>query len=175
METNYYEMAYSYIDYIQSIIGKLIVRYNLCRSDIEDLSHEVVFKVAKGLSSFEERAKVETWIHRITTNHVLTYMRKYAKMHYYQSVDLNDIDNYEQVYRNSFYLTPEFLYLKKENYHYLLFLIGKLNDKQKSALLLFVNEEKSYKEIASIMDITETSVKSLIFRAREKLKKQIVA
>jgi RNA polymerase sigma-70 factor (ECF subfamily) len=44
-----------------------------------------------------------------------------------------------------------------------------LPERQRSALLLKAQEDMSYEEIAAVMQVTVSSVESLIFRARRKL------
>jgi len=44
-----------------------------------------------------------------------------------------------------------------------------LPERQRSALLLKAQESMSYEEIAEIMQVSVSSVESLIFRARRKL------
>lgn len=50
--------------------------------------------------------------------------------------------------------------------------VGRLPDKQRAALLLRVNEGLSYAEIGNVLSISISSVESLLFRAREKLRKE---
>jgi RNA polymerase sigma-70 factor (ECF subfamily) len=51
--------------------------------------------------------------------------------------------------------------------------LTKLPENQRTALLLRVQQELSYREIAEIMQANETNVKTWIFRARSLLKKNI--
>jgi len=46
-----------------------------------------------------------------------------------------------------------------------------LPDKQKAALLLRVRDELSYQEIGEILGVSRSSVESLLFRARERLRR----
>jgi RNA polymerase sigma-70 factor (ECF subfamily) len=49
-----------------------------------------------------------------------------------------------------------------------------LPQKQRAALLLRVNEGLSYAEIAGILSTSISSVESLLFRARENLRKTLI-
>ena len=51
--------------------------------------------------------------------------------------------------------------------------MSKLGENQRTALLLRVQQEWSYREIADIMETNEANVKTWIFRARSILKKAI--
>ena len=47
--------------------------------------------------------------------------------------------------------------------------LKKLPERQRTALLLKSQENLSYDEISSVMDVSVSSVESLIFRARKKI------
>ena len=51
--------------------------------------------------------------------------------------------------------------------------IGTLNERQKMALLLCKFEEMSYEEIGQVMKLSESAVKSLLSRARGKLREEL--
>jgi RNA polymerase sigma-70 factor (ECF subfamily) len=51
--------------------------------------------------------------------------------------------------------------------------IQNLSVKYRTAIVLYTYENKSYKEISKIMGKSISAVESLIFRAREKLKKSL--
>ena len=48
--------------------------------------------------------------------------------------------------------------------------VGRLPEKQRTVLMLREVEEKSYKEIADVLQCTEAQVKVTLFRARQKLR-----
>ena len=66
--------------------------------------------------------------------------------------------------------TPDFLEAN-ELRETLMDSIHNLPEKQRAALLLRVNEELSYSEIGEVLSTSVSSVESLIFRARENLRK----
>ena len=53
-------------------------------------------------------------------------------------------------------------------------LFDNLPEKQRSIMQLRDIEEKSYKEIAEILDITEEQVKVNLFRARKSIRQQYI-
>ena len=53
-------------------------------------------------------------------------------------------------------------------------LIGQLPEKQRSAMQLRDFEGKSYKEIATVMGISEDQVKINIFRARQAIRQKYI-
>lgn len=61
----------------------------------------------------------------------------------------------------------------KQQFHAMEKALKKLPERQRSALLLKSQESMSYEEIAVVMDISVSSVESLIFRARKKIIKLV--
>jgi RNA polymerase sigma-70 factor (ECF subfamily) len=53
--------------------------------------------------------------------------------------------------------------------------IGKLPERQRTALLLHRYEDLSYQEIAKIMDVSVASVESLLHRAKQTLAKNLLS
>ena len=51
--------------------------------------------------------------------------------------------------------------------------LGELPERQRLALLMFQEQGLSYEEISEILEISLSSTKSLIFRARDTLKKTL--
>lgn len=176
MQQEVFLKAYSYEEYIEASVAKILLmnqRYN--NEDKEDLSQDILIKVAKGFRTYEsqENASIETWIGTIIRHHVISFLRNKKNTN---NVDLDIVTDvaFEQQ-ENEYSQTPEKLYLKKEEMEYLWYNIDNLNENQRKALLLFANEGKSYEEIAKIMNTSVSSVKSLIFRSREKLRHKYVA
>ena len=51
--------------------------------------------------------------------------------------------------------------------------LAELPEKQRTALLLFQEQGLSYEEISQVLEISLSSTKSLIFRARDTLKREL--
>ncbi|MEO1628971.1 MAG: sigma-70 family RNA polymerase sigma factor, partial [Bacteroidota bacterium] len=70
---------------------------------------------------------------------------------------------------------PGLLLENQERSEQLFAAIDKLPERQKSALVLYQFEELSYKEICDVLELSLSSVESLIFRAKKNLKKHLQA
>ena len=68
---------------------------------------------------------------------------------------------------------PDRLVESKEKYNLVTNLISQLPEKQRTALHMRDVEGRSYKEIAQVMEISESDVKVNIFRARQRLKEKL--
>ena len=143
--------------------------FSLCCSlcgnydDALDITQDVLIKIYKGISSFKGDSSLSTWIYRITKNACYDFLRKNKK-----NPDEEIPDNFV-----SQSLTPEEMTIKNENIELVRKCIDKIPAKYKLPLILREYRQLSYSEIADILEISEGTVKSRIFRAREYLLKLI--
>lgn len=127
-------------------------------SDMEnfnDLRQEVFINVWQGIEGFENRAKMSTWIYRVSLNTCITYTNKDRKH-----------TSHEQLSENLYSLDDSQEYTRQLQEMYKL--INRLNRLDKAIILLWL-DEIPYEEIASIMGISRNNVASHLRRAKEKL------
>lgn len=121
----------------------------------KDLTQEIFLKVWQQLPSFRNEAKVSTWIYRITVNTCLQELRK--KKTKLLSIDLAASEPYwgedtEQQFRAMYSC------------------ISKLSEENKTIILLEL-EGVPQEEIAQIVGISHSAVRTRIHRIKEKLSK----
>ena len=140
--------------------------------EAEEAAQEVFFKVWKNASRFKGKAKFSTWLHRITINTCLNYKRTKKKQSDHQDLNSNFMD-----YANNPELTgdndgnPQQIIEKGERENIVNQSIGLLPKKQRMALILSRFEGYSYAEIAELMNLSLSSVESLLFRAKQNIAK----
>ena len=138
--------------------------------DAEDVAQEVFIEVFNSIGKFKGDSKLATWIYRITINKSLDFLKKRKSKKRFAFVTsifskegaAEDIPDFEH---------PGVLMENKERAKVLFSAISKLPDSQKTAFTLNKIEDLTYKEISDIMDTSVSSVESLIYRAKENLKK----
>jgi len=147
-------------------------------ADAEDLAQEVFIEVFQSLDSFRNESKLSTWLYRIAVNKSLNFVRKNKRASVMQSIEnfftgkgngaeaLQIEDNSSQ--------TPEKNMIAKENRQILKSAINNLPDNQRIAFILSKYQDLSNKEIAEVMNVSLSSVESLLFRAKTNLQKQLV-
>ena len=140
-----------------------IFRYTGDRFGAEDIAQEVFLRVYRAASEFEPRGKVSTWIFKIAYN--LSVNEIAHRSRFCPAADLDD---------RGFEAAEPDDTARKELAQEVMDSIGQLPEKQRAALLLRVNEELSYAEIGSILSTSISGVESLLFRARENLRKILV-
>lgn len=133
----------------------------------EDLCSETFYKAYRSLHSFRETdATFSTWLYTIARNTVLSELRKQKS----GSVSLDEVNVIPVAPPDS---VPEHRLLLNERMSMVREAINNLPEKQRSALILREYDQLDYQEIASILGQTVSSVKSLLFRARNSVKLQL--
>ena len=159
----------NYSRYIKKAYG-----YLKSKSEAEDAVQNGVLSAYKKLDTVRDVEALNSWIRRIIINKALDILRKNKRMpEFYRNVD--DVVTYSSAgLLNqplwSEILTPEQDIMKKENLQQLRDAIECLEDIYRIPLLLKAYEEFSIKEIAELLEISESNVKVRIHRARTKLK-----
>jgi len=134
----------------------------------EELAQDIFLKVWKYAKNFKNKSKFSTWLYRIAINECLNNIKKkktviieFDENILTQKTNQPDLNN--QANQLERQITDEFI--RNE--------IGKLTQNQKNALILSQFENKSYKEISEILEVSVSAVESLIYRAKQTLKKYI--
>jgi len=134
------------------------------REDALDITQDVFIKIYNSIASFSEKSSLSTWIYTVTKNTCYDYLRKRQRTTTEEIPDdlASDIE-----------ITPEAMLEKLENKRLVRECINKIPLKYKTPLILKEFQNLSYKEIAEICDVSEGTVKSRIYRAKDYLLKLI--
>jgi RNA polymerase sigma-70 factor (ECF subfamily) len=141
------------------------------RLEAEDICQEVFMEVYAGAGSFRGDAKVSTWIYRIASNKSLEFLRKNKAQKRFAFVRSLFGKNDELEVQPSHFEHPGVQLENKERAAVLFGAIEKLADNQRVAYSLHHLEGLSYQEIMEVMDLSKSSVESLLFRAKQNLRK----
>ena len=133
-------------------------------NDTEDVVQEVFIKIFKALPGFRGEARLSTWIYRIARNEALNARAKRA----HSPVPIEDCENVAVEEGD-----PESAHRTRAAAEHLSRLMERLDEKPRQALELRYMAEKSYDEIAEIMDIPLGTVKTHIYRAKLALKRMM--
>ena len=142
--------------------------------DANDVAQDAFLRVFNAIGSFRGDASFSTWLFRITTN-VFLDERKRAKAHPQASLDeyleLGESSVARQIVDPS--PTPEVVLEESERAQILSKAISDLPEYQRAMVTLYHSQQKSYEEIAEIMDLPIGTVKSRLNRARLALKEKL--
>ncbi len=128
----------------------------------DDLSQEVFIKIFKKISSFNWHSSLSTWIYTITVNTVRDYFRRQKTYRKFLSSWLKKSKVVETQ-------TPEKSMFKNYTENMLNQAIQKLPDSLKEIVLLYYVTNLSIKEIAKVLGMKDSTVKSRLKTARQKL------
>jgi RNA polymerase sigma-70 factor (ECF subfamily) len=140
----------------------LALSYLRDRGGAEDVAQEVFIKVWKALPQFDGRATLSTWIYAITRNTSFTALRGRRA-----SVSLSDPDVLASVEAMDAKSGPSGAELEGDA---LLRLVEQLPEKQRQVVTLFYMQEQSHEEVSAMLAMPVGTVKTLLHRARERLK-----
>ncbi len=144
-------------------VVNFIYKYLGDRFGAEDLAQDVFLRVYSSASEFEPKGKVSTWIFKIAYNLSVNEILRRKRLCLLADADIAEEKGAE--------LSAPSPGDADELKEMLMDTIQRLPEKQKAALLLRVNEELSYAEIGVILSTSVSSVESLLFRARNNLRK----
>jgi RNA polymerase sigma factor (sigma-70 family) len=143
-------------------------------NDAQDITQEVFVQVFQSIQKFEQKSSLKTWIYRIAITKSLDEVKR-IKSEKRGSLFTRVFKNKED---RSMPDIPHFHHPgveleQKEAASILFMAIDKLPDKQKTAFTLHKIEQLSHQEIGAIMKLTNSSIESLIFRAKQNLQKYL--
>ncbi len=141
--------------------------------DAEDLSQEVFIKAYRSLKNFRGDAKFNSWLYRITVNTCISQRRKksVSAMTLQEDFeidsspwDFNDGESSNNPERNA---ESGLIQQHIEQ------ALQQLTPRERSVFVLRHYNDLPLKEIAQILKITEGTVKSMLFRAIQRLRKEL--
>jgi RNA polymerase sigma-70 factor (ECF subfamily) len=139
--------------------------------DAEDVAQEVFIQVFRSIDQFKGDARLSTWIYRITTTKALDHIRSRKRKKRFAFITSLFGPNDELIHEPVDFHHPGVTLDRKEQAALLFRMIDQLPDNQKLAFTLHKTEELSYQEIADVMELSVSAVESLLFRARQNLRK----
>lgn len=141
--------------------------------DADDVAQEVFIEAFNSIQKFRSDSKISTWLYRIAINKSLNFVRSNKRskntipLEPTQENTLADDDhNFDQ---------PHEKLLEKQRKAIMDAAIDSLPKNQRSAFILNKIEELSYKEISEVLNISVSSVESLLFRAKKNLQKKLIS
>lgn len=160
-------LEHIYNQHARSVFN-LALQYVQNTEDAQEIAQDVFVAVHEKIDEFRGDAAISTWIYRITVNKSLDFLKK--KQRKKRWAKILPFGNTEEA---PHFDHPGVLMEDKEAMENLFRMINALPEQQKTALILSKIEQLSLKEIAEIMGMGTKGVESLLFRAKENLKKKI--
>ena len=171
MATNKSDFTTLYNEY-SVLVYNVALNYLQNIEDAEEITQDVFIQLHTSLQKFQEKSSLKTWIYRITINKCLDFIKhKNSQKRFFifgkksqNEFEILNISNFEH---------PGILLENKEKAKLLFGIINELKENQKTAFILSKVDGLSNPEIAAIMNLSISSVESLVFRAKTILKDKI--
>lgn len=145
-----------YTDHYGSMMG-VCLRYAGDQDEALDILHEGFIKVFRNISKYKAGTSLSAWIRRIMINTSIDYYRKKSRRR------TDDLDQAYDLSDN----TPDAVSMCSEKE--ILECIQKLSPAYRTVFNMYVIEGYSHKEIADRLDISESTSRSNLVKARLKL------
>ncbi|WP_024770240.1 MULTISPECIES: RNA polymerase sigma factor [Aquimarina] len=157
------ELEHSFVTNLeqnQNIVHKVCRIYTSDSDSHNDLFQEITIQLWKAYPKFRGDAKFSTWMYRVALNTAITLYRRSKR-----SIKTADLDTM------NFKIKAEEYDDEVEQQLKLMYAaVKQLNDIEKALVFLYL-EDKSYREIADTMGISEVNARVKMNRVKTKLKK----
>ncbi|WP_411681991.1 sigma-70 family RNA polymerase sigma factor [Clostridium thailandense] len=148
----YYKRIYNYIYY----------RVN-SNEEAEDLTSQVFEKVMLKINTYSNcKSPFEVWLFAIARNVINDYFRSLKKYNWFSIEKIKELISRES--------NPEDIVLIAETNDMLLKALRVLNDKERNIVALKFGGNLKNKEIAEILELTESNIGVILYRVMKKLK-----
>lgn len=147
------------------IIHKVVAGYANSAADRHDLRQEIMLQLWRSYPRYSPERTFSTWMYRIALNVAISFLRKNTRP-LRQTLPLDDL-SYEVADQSGDSPEPD------ERVALLQQVIASLEPLDRALLLLYLDEH-SYREIASILGLTETNVATKLNRLKQRVREEIL-
>jgi RNA polymerase sigma-70 factor (ECF subfamily) len=138
-------------------------RVCLNESNANDITQNVVLKIIKNLSKFQNKSEFSTWYYRIAYNESITFLKK-NKI----NIEFDELENVIIDETTDFYDSDN-----KQQKQDINKAINSLPLLDRNIILYFYFDNIKIKEIAVILELNENTVKTRLKRAKNKLQSHL--
>jgi RNA polymerase sigma-70 factor (ECF subfamily) len=131
----------------------------------EEAAQDAFLKLYAARERYEPRSRFSTFLFRIARNHCLNLAARHEQTRVQRGRAIERVDASEEA--------PDAAAQRGQLRDALRAALAELPEKQASALILAQYEGLSYREVADVLGVSEGATKSLIFRARERLTREL--
>ena len=151
------------------------IAYDICgdHHEAEDISQEVFIKVFKSINKFRLEAKLSSWIYQISVNTSIDAIRKHKKKQVLmETAQMDSLPPDSTASGNSF-TGPESRAEGDLLQKRLKQALPGLSKKEQTVFVMRYFNDYKLLEIAEIMDISINTIKTLLLRAKKKLRRKL--
>jgi RNA polymerase sigma-70 factor (ECF subfamily) len=157
-----------FIDKYKETVFLCCRRLGLNEDEAEDVASETFLAAFKAIGQYSGQAELSTWLWTIAYRQGINYLRKNRKQWQLEAEP-------EEAVGNSREQGPAAAVQSRETEKIVWEAVERLPRLWAMAVILYYREEKSIADIANIMQIKENTVKTYLFRGRDRLKQVLAA
>jgi len=131
-------------------------------SELEDIVQDTFIELQRALYKFRGDSRFTTWLHRVTVNVALQYLRKGRRKGFLRWVGLDSATPMRATHN-------ETRYEARDVCRQLYDILGKLPEKKYVVFALYELEGMTLEDIATSLGISTNTVKSRLFHARKEV------
>jgi len=141
----------------------------------EDLAQEVFLRVYRSRENYEASAKFTTWLYRIASNLAVNHARDTRHQRPENTVSLDEPDQESGMTMDvpDDSLSAEETIVRRERLAAIRQRVQELPERQRIAVVMHKYQQMDYRQIAEVLKLSESAIKSLLFRAYETLRVQL--
>jgi RNA polymerase sigma-70 factor (ECF subfamily) len=151
--------------------------YRMCHNQAvaEELAQEVFLRVYRSREKYTADAKFSTWLYRIATNLAVNHARDTKTERTTPSVSLDETfeESGAKLDVADRSMSVEQQMVRNERMAAIKQHVLELPERQRMAVLMHKYQELDYREIAAVLELSESATKSLLFRAYESLREKL--
>lgn len=143
----------------------------------EEMAQEVFLRVYRSRETYRAEAKFSTWLYRIATNLAVNHARDTKNERTAPKLLLDEPDPETGSLHDVADSTPtiEADLLRRERLNAIKQHVLALPERQRMAVLMHKYQDMDYKAIGSVLKLSESATKSLLFRAYQTLRERLKA
>jgi RNA polymerase sigma-70 factor (ECF subfamily) len=150
----------------ERLVYKIGYGYTGDQEESLDVTQNVFLKVYERLGSYRGTGPFKAWLLRIAHNEGIDWVRRHARFRDREELVAGNVPSYEAGQESEL--------VQSESRRGLLNELRHLNPRQRQAVMLRYFEKMSLREISLILNCTEGTARSLLFRGLERLRGRMI-
>lgn len=153
------------------MVFRLAYRMTGNASDAEDVVQETFLKAHRSLGGFDERARFGTWIYRIAVNAAIDLIRRRGRVSEARRMSDDDPPVVETIASTD--PLPDRMAMSGQIQKSVAAALSQLSERERAAFVLRHMEGMPIERIAEVLKIGPNAVKQTVFRAVQKLRRDL--
>ena len=132
----------------------------------DDVLQNTFIRVYKSINNFQEKSSLHTWMYRIAYNESMRFLEKNKKKSY-DNIDDVKSSHLEVLFEDEYFNGDE---IQKKLHK----IIDSFTEKQKRVFHLKYFDDLSFRQISELLEISESTLKSIYYTAVKIIEKKIL-